>query len=100
MPFGIQSAPEVFQRKKHELIQGMPHVEVVADGGPRDGGFKLNMENLKLRQSEVSFIGHIAISEGLQADRHLQTRQECKGFWVWYNTSANSFPTWPMSLSL
>ena len=59
MPFGIQSAPEVFQRKKHELIQGMPHVEVVADGGPRDGGFKLNMENLKLRQSEVSFIGPV-----------------------------------------
>ena len=28
MPFGIRSAPEV---KMHELIQGLPHVEVVAD---------------------------------------------------------------------
>ena len=28
MRFGIRSAPEV---KMHELIQGMPHVEVVAD---------------------------------------------------------------------
>ena len=31
MPFGIQSAPEVFQRKMHELIEGMPQVEVIAD---------------------------------------------------------------------
>lgn len=31
MPFGIRSAPEIFQRRMHELINGMPHVEVVAD---------------------------------------------------------------------
>ena len=31
MPFGICSAPEVFQRKMHELIEGLPGVEVVAN---------------------------------------------------------------------
>lgn len=31
MPFGIGSAPYIFQRWMHELIKGMPHVEVVAD---------------------------------------------------------------------
>jgi len=31
MPFGISSAPEVFQRKMHELIEGLRGVEVVAD---------------------------------------------------------------------
>ena len=31
MPFGISSAPEVFQRKMHELIEGLAGVEVVAD---------------------------------------------------------------------
>ena len=31
MPFGISSAPEVFQRKMHELIEGMTDIEVVAD---------------------------------------------------------------------
>ena len=31
MPFGIRSAQEIFQRRMHELIEGMPHVEVVAD---------------------------------------------------------------------
>lgn len=30
-PFGISSAPEVFQRKMHKLIEGMTGVEVVAD---------------------------------------------------------------------
>ena len=31
MPFGIRSAPEVFQRKMHELIEGLRGVEVIAD---------------------------------------------------------------------
>ena len=51
MPFGIRSAPEVFQRKIHELIQGMPHVEVAADdfvvvgcGDTRTGGSRPRQE--------------------------------------------------------
>ena len=31
MPFGIRSALEVFQRKTHELIEGLRGVEVIAD---------------------------------------------------------------------
>ena len=31
MPFGIKSAPEIFQRKMHELIEGLSGVEVIAD---------------------------------------------------------------------
>ena len=31
MPFGISSAPEVFQKKMHELIEGLHGIEVVAD---------------------------------------------------------------------
>lgn len=31
MPFGISSAPEVFQRRMHELIEGLTGTEVVAD---------------------------------------------------------------------
>ena len=87
MPFGISSAPQVFQRRIHELIEGLRGVEVVADdfvvvgfgdtvqAATRDHdsnleaflhrcaekGVKLNSE---LRQSEVPFIGHIATSEG------------------------------------
>ena len=94
MPFGIRSAPEVFQRQMHELIEGMPQVEVIADdfvvvrkddtieeaNSDHDKnvvaflrlcdekGLKLNAEKLKLRQPEVSFIGHIATGEGLKVD--------------------------------
>ena len=31
MPFGICSAPEVFQRRMHQLIKGLHGLEVVAD---------------------------------------------------------------------
>ena len=31
MPFGISSAPEVFHRRLHELIEGLTGIEVVAD---------------------------------------------------------------------
>ncbi len=31
MPFGISCAPEVFQRKMHELIEGLMGIEVIAD---------------------------------------------------------------------
>lgn len=31
MPFGICSAPEVFQRHMHQMIEGLQGVEVVAD---------------------------------------------------------------------
>ena len=31
MPFGISSAPEVWQRKMHEAIEGLQGVEVIVD---------------------------------------------------------------------
>ena len=94
MPFGISSAPEVFQRKMHELIEGLAGVEVVADDfiavgygntfeeATRDHdktlleflkrceakNVRLNPEKLKLRQSQVLFIGHMATDQGLEVD--------------------------------
>ena len=94
MPFGIKSAPEIFQRKMHELIEGLNGLEVIADDfvvvGYGDSlqaaskdhdkslsvflqrceerGVHLNIDKLKLKMREVPFIGHVATSEGLQAD--------------------------------
>jgi len=31
MPFGISSAPEVWQQKMNELVEGLSGVEVIAD---------------------------------------------------------------------
>ena len=94
MPFGICSAPEIFQRRMHQLIEGLQGVEVVADDfvvvgrgskmedASRDHdnnlkalldrcaerGVKLNPEKVRLRMTEVPFIGHLATSKGLCMD--------------------------------
>lgn len=94
MPFGISSAPEVFQRKMHEFAEGLTGTEVVADdflvvgfgesyeeatqdhdknllaflSRCEERNIHLNPDKLKLRQSEVLFIGHIAIDKGLKVD--------------------------------
>ena len=94
MPFGICSAPEVFQRRIHQLIEGLQGVEVVVDDfvvvgfgdtledAVRDHdhnleaflqrcaarGIRLNSNKVQLRRQEVPFIGHVAMDKGLQAD--------------------------------
>ena len=94
MPFGISSAPEVFQCRMHEVTERLKGAEVVADDfvvvGFGDAveeatldhdhnletflercaerNLKLNDRKLKLRMQEVPFIGHIASSEGLRVD--------------------------------
>ena len=94
MSFGICSAPEVFQRRIHELIQGLRGFEVVGDdfvvvefgetqvAASRNHnknfehflqrcaarGIKLNSNKVKLRKKEVPFIGHVAKDKGLCVD--------------------------------
>ena len=94
MPFGISSAPEVFQRRMHELIEGLPGVEVVADdfvaigfGNTQEEAMldhdknlagllqrceqrnvRLNADKIKFRMHEVPFIGHVATKDGLRVD--------------------------------
>ena len=94
MPFGVNSAPEVWQRRMHEFVEGLNGVEVIADDflvcgyGPtmgealrdhdanllklldkaRQQNLKLNPEKMKLRMTEVSFIGHVLTGDGLKMD--------------------------------
>ena len=94
LPFGISSAPEFFQPKIDELVEGLNGIEVVADDfivvgcgntveeANRDHdkvlmlflehcnerGIKLNTDKLNLQQNEVPFIGHIATEKGLRVD--------------------------------
>ena len=94
MPFGISSAPEVFQRRMHEFIEGLDGIEVIADDfiavgygitfeeATRDHdkhlsaylkrceerNTRLNKEKFKLRQSEVMFVGYVATDKGLRVD--------------------------------
>jgi len=92
LPYGLSSAPEIFQRRMHEVVEGLHGTEVIADdfvvvgfGETHDAalhdhdvnleaflercmqkGLKLNAEKCKFRQTEVPFIGHIATDKGLK----------------------------------
>ena len=94
MPFGINSAPEVWQQRMNEIIEGLPGTEVIADDflvagfgdtveeatknhdenlrkllqRARERGLKMNLEKIKLRKSEVRYIGHLLTAEGLKID--------------------------------
>ena len=94
MPFGISSAPEIFQRRMHELVEGLTGVEVVADdfvvtgfgdtvkeaGANHDrnlaallsrceqSNVKLNPDKIKFKQDTVPFIDHLATKEGLRVN--------------------------------
>ena len=94
MPFGISSAPEVWQRTMHEFVEDLDGVEVIADdfliagfGKTEDEvlrsleaneraffekcrrwNLKLNRRKVKRCQSSVRFMGHLLTSDGLKAD--------------------------------
>lgn len=95
MPFGINSAPEVWQQRMYELVEGLAGVEVIADDflvcgfgdtpeaalanhdqnlkaflvRARERNLTLNNEKLKLRQLQVPFIGHLLTVQALLPDR-------------------------------
>ncbi|XP_011437820.3 retrovirus-related Pol polyprotein from transposon 297 [Magallana gigas] len=94
LPFGLSSAPEEFQRKQHEVLEGLQHTEVIMDDilvygsgetmddairdhdfhlqallqRAREVGLKLNKEKLKLRLTSVKYMGQILTSEGMCPD--------------------------------
>ena len=94
MPFGISSAPEVFQRKLDACLEGLNTIQVIADdiliygtGSStqeavlqhdraltallkrcRERGVKLNSKKLKFKLDKVSYMGHVFSSEGLSPD--------------------------------
>ena len=94
MPFGISSAPEVWQRKMNEAIEGLCGVEVIADDflvcgfgdtileaikdhdqnltaflqRCRKLNLTLNPQKVKLRMSEVPFMGHLLTADGIITD--------------------------------
>ena len=94
MPFGLCLASEEFQRRLHQALEGLEGVMAIADdilvygnGAShseavedhdrkllcllercRNVGLKLNMEKMKLRQTEVNYMGHIFTPHGMKAD--------------------------------
>ena len=94
LPYGIKSAPEVWQRIMHELVSGLLGVEVIADDfviygcGPtreaavrdhdknllafleraRSRHLRLNPDKFRFKVSAVRWMGHVLSDKGLQVD--------------------------------
>ena len=94
MPFGIGSAPEVWQRTMHELVEGLQGVEVIANDFimaafsntteeayqslecneraflTRCREWNLKLNKVKRAQTNVQFMGHQLSPERLKPDPH------------------------------
>ncbi len=94
LPFGVSVAPEVYQRKQHELLAGLKGIEPIADDilivgcgdtdqqAEKDHNLKLqallercrevklrlSLKKLQFKVAEVKFHGHILSSTGLKPD--------------------------------
>lgn len=88
MPFGISSAPEVFQRAMHKVMEGLEGVAVVMDdilvwGRTKEEhdqnlenvlqrcqkhNLKLNRKKCRFLQDTVRYLGHVLTRDGLSLD--------------------------------
>ena len=88
MPFGISSAPEVFQKKNEAIFGDIDGVEVIFDDiivaskddhehdeimrkllqRARDANVKFNPAKLQYKASEVKYMGNIVSESGLKPD--------------------------------
>ena len=88
LPFGISSAPEVYQKVISEIFEGLDGVECIVDDilvwgttqqqhderlrqvleRARSHKLRLNKEKCKVGMSELHYVGHIISKDGLKID--------------------------------
>ena len=88
MPFGINSVPEVFQKKMSQAFEELSGVKTIADDifiwgkdedehnfrleqvlkRSRKVGLKLNRSKMKIMTTEVPYVGHILTAKGQKPD--------------------------------
>lgn len=99
LPFGIKSAPEIFQKKCYELFGDLPGVEIYFDdivvsgcdekehdenlnkllGRASSHNVKFNKEKFQFRVQEIKYLGMIISENGVKADpSHIKAIKEMK----------------------
>ena len=99
LPFGIKSAPEVFQNCMSELFADVDGVKVIVDDlliwgkdddehdarlkqvldRAREVNLKFNAKKCRIRQEEVPYVGHVLSKDGLKPDTEkIRAVQEMK----------------------
>ena len=87
LPFGMKSAPEVFQHRMSELFEDVEGVKSIVDdliwgkddeehdnrlkqvlNRAREVNLKFNAKKCRIRQDEVPYVGHVLSKEGLKPD--------------------------------
>lgn len=94
LPFGVNCAPEEFQRRMHQALEGLPGTAVIADDilvygegenveeaqkdheinlrklleRCKEKNIKINQDKMKLRLEEVRYMGHIISKDGVKID--------------------------------
>ena len=88
LPFGISSAPEIFQRTMSEILEGLPGVichmdDILVHAAQQEehderlravltrlctAGLTLSVEKCAFSQKSITFLGHVISDEGIQAD--------------------------------
>ena len=96
MPFGISSAPEHFQKRMNEIIDGLPGVlclmdDVLVYGSNQhehdthlhavltriqNAGITLNKNKCEFAKNSITFLGHVINSEGVSPDPY-ETASKC-----------------------
>ena len=86
LPFGIKSAPEVFQRIMDTMLEGIPEAKAIMDDilvagvdaadhdrvmkkvveRATEYNLKLNWDKCQIKQSSVKYVGHVISEDGVQ----------------------------------
>ena len=88
LPFGIKSAPEMYQRTMNEMLEGIDHAYATMDDilitgrnvahhdsvleavlqRAKSYNLNLNFEKVKVCKSEVQYVGHIISADRIKPD--------------------------------